>query len=58
MDIVTKLEMISRTLNGVSVSGRDNWDRLLACVQAVDSLVQELSRSESSATEKEVEVDG
>ena len=33
---------VIRTLNAVTVSGADNMNRLLGCIQALESLLKEL----------------
>ena len=38
MDVIKHINAIQNTLDGVQVSGRENWDRLLGCVQALDEL--------------------
>lgn len=38
MDVIEQINAIQRTLNGVKADGRDNWDRLLGCMQALDEL--------------------
>lgn len=38
MDPIKHITLIIGTLDGVQVSGRENWDRLLGCVQALDEL--------------------
>ena len=36
----TLLKMISSTLNTIEVKGKDNLDRLLGCINAIDSIVK------------------
>ena len=38
MDPINHINLIMGTLDGVQVSGRENWDRLLGCVQALEEL--------------------
>lgn len=37
---VTLLKMVISTLDGVEVKGKDNLDRLLGCINALESVVQ------------------
>ena len=37
---------IIRTLNSISVSGAENMNRLLGCIQALEGIVAELSKPE------------
>lgn len=37
---------IIRTLNGISVCGSENLNRLLGCIQALESMVADMSKPE------------
>ena len=52
-EIVKKIEAIQRTLSGVSVSGPDNWNRLLGCMQALDEVREELTELETEEVEED-----
>ena len=43
MNPVMTLRAVLNTLEGVQVAGRENWDRMLGSMQAVEEVVQELS---------------
>ena len=53
MNPVMKLRAILNTLEGVQVAGRENLDRLLGSMQAIDEVIQMLSAP--PAPEKETE---
>lgn len=38
----TLIKMVISTLNGVEVKGKDNLDRLLGCINALESVVKAL----------------
>lgn len=42
--IVKLLEMAKGTLNCVTVSGRNNLDMLLGCIDALDSVIKALTK--------------
>lgn len=48
---ITKLKLVLATLDGITVSGHENWDRLLGCYQAIEDLITEM---ESAPEETEV----
>jgi hypothetical protein len=54
MEIIKKIEAVQRALSRVSAAGPENWDRLLACSQALEEIKAELSETEA----EEVEEDG
>lgn len=43
MDIISKLNAVLNTLDGVEVKGRENLDRLLGCMQTVDDVLRVLT---------------
>jgi|GEM_PF-1711173 hypothetical protein len=43
MNPVMKLRAVLNTLEGVQVAGRENWDRMLGSMQAIEEVVQALS---------------
>ncbi len=55
MNPVMKLRAVLNTLEGVQVAGRENWDRMLGSMQAVDEVIQALSAP--PAPEKETDVE-
>lgn len=50
-----KLRAVLNTLEGVQVAGRENWDRMLGSMQAVEEVIQALSAP--PAPEKEIDVE-
>lgn len=56
MNPVMKLRAVLNTLEGVQVAGRENWDRMLGSVQAIEEVVQELSATPAPEKEPEQEV--
>lgn len=55
MNPVMKLRAVLNTLEGVQVAGRENWDRMLGSMQAIEEVIQALSAS--PAPEKETDVE-
>jgi hypothetical protein len=53
MNPVMKLRAVLNTLEGVQVAGRENWDRMLGSMQAIEEVVQALPAP--PAPEKETE---
>ena len=53
MNPVMKLGAVLKTIDGVKVAGRENWDRVLGSVQAIEEVIQALSAP--PAPEKETE---
>lgn len=53
MNPVMKLRAVLNTLEGVQVAGRENWDRMLGSMQAIEEVVQALCAP--PAPEKETE---
>ena len=43
MNTVMKLRAVLNTLEGVQVAGRENWDRMLGSMQAIEEVIQALS---------------
>ena len=56
MNPVMKLRAILNTLEGVQVAGRENLDRLLGSMQAIDEVIQMLSAPPAPEKETEQEV--
>lgn len=54
MNPVMKLRAVLNTLEGVQVAGRENWDRMLGSMQAIEEVVQE-ALSAPPAPDKETE---
>lgn len=55
MNAVMKLRAVLNTLEGVQVAGRENWDRMLGSMQAIEEVIQALSAP--PAPEKETDVE-
>lgn len=55
MNTVMKLRAVLNTLEGVQVAGRENWDRMLGSMQAIEEVIQALSAP--PAPEKETDVE-
>lgn len=55
MNPVMKLRAVLNTLEGVQVAGRENWDRMLGSMQAIDEVVQALSAPPAPEKEPEQE---
>lgn len=36
------LQQIMATINGVKAEGAENWRRLLACTQAIESMIEQM----------------
>lgn len=45
--ILFDLYSVKNTLNQVTVSGSDNWDKLLGCVQKLDEMIQKVQEAET-----------
>lgn len=57
MDVTNLLALVISTLNEVEVKGKGNLDKLLGCINALESVVQaaeEASAGSSENTEQEV----
>lgn len=46
-----KLQQLIRTLDSIEVHGRDNLDKLLACIMFLDGEVKALEKAESEETD-------
>ena len=55
MSPVMKLRAVLNTLEGVQVAGRENWDRMLGSMQAIEEVVQVLSAPTGSQKSTDVE---
>jgi hypothetical protein len=55
MNPVMKLRAVLNTLEGVQVAGRENWDRMLGSMQAIEEVVQVLSAPTGSQKSTDVE---
>ena len=55
MNPVMKLRAVLNTLEGVQVAGRENWDRMLGSMQAIEEVIQELSAPTGSPKSTDVE---
>ena len=55
MNPVMKLRAVLNTLEGVQVAGRENWDRMLGSMQAIDEVVRALSAPPAPDKETEQE---
>ena len=56
MSPVMKLREVLNTLDGVQVAGRENWDRMLGSMQAIEEVIQALSAPSAPEKEPEQEV--
>ena len=56
MSPVMKLRAVLNTLDGVQVAGRENWDRMLGSMQAIEEVIQALSAPSAPEKEPEQEV--
>jgi hypothetical protein len=55
MNPVMKLRAVLNTLEGVQVAGRENWDRMLGSMQAIEEVAQVLSAPTGSQKSTDVE---
>ena len=55
MNIIAKLSAVINTLEGVEVKGRDNLDRVLGSIQALESVLHVLTIPAAPESEQEVE---
>ena len=55
MNPVMKLRAVLNTLEGVQVAGRENWDRMLGSMQAIEEVVQALSAPTGSQKSTDAE---
>lgn len=55
MNPVMKLRAVLNTLEGVQVAGRENWDRMLGSMQAIEEVIQALSAPTGSPKSTDVE---
>lgn len=51
MDMIGTLKAVENTLNQIEVKGRENMDRLLGCIIAVQKLQEKLKESGQDAGE-------
>lgn len=58
MDIISKLNAVQNTLDGVEVKGRENLDRLLGCMQTIDEVLRVLTGPPAPAKSTEEVVNG
>ncbi|MFR3879750.1 MAG: hypothetical protein ACLTX9_05395 [Oscillospiraceae bacterium] len=56
MNPVMKLRAVLNTLEGVQVAGRENWDRMLGSMQAIEEVIQALPAPSAPEKEPEQEV--
>ena len=55
MNPAMKLRAVLNTLEGVQVAGRENWDRMLGSMQAMEEVIPALAAP--PAPEKETDVE-
>lgn len=55
MNPVMKLRAVLNALEGVQVAGRENWDRMLGSMQAIEEVIQALSAPTGSPKSTDVE---
>ena len=53
----TMIRIIISTLNDVEVRGRENLDKLLGCINALESVAQSIDAEHSKVSEKDMEED-
>lgn len=58
MDIISKLNAVQNTLEGVEVKGRENLDRVLGCMQTIDEVLRVLTAPPAPAKSTEEVVNG
>lgn len=58
MNILDFLNALENTLNELSITGRDNMDKLMGCFIAIDRLRESLRQPAESDTNKGGEMDG
>lgn len=46
-----RLYLIKKTLNQISVSGEENLNKLLACIQTITEMLKEMPSDEQNPTE-------
>jgi hypothetical protein len=51
---MTRIKAVISTLNCVEVKGKDNLDRLLGCIQTLESVAMEMQISETKKASEEV----
>lgn len=51
------IENIINTQNGITTSGRDNWDRLLGCDQALRAILADMQQHEAEKEAEKAEKD-
>ena len=49
----TLIKMVISTLNGVEVKGKDNLDRLLGCINALESVVSVMEKAPVGAASQD-----
>lgn len=49
---LTIIKLVISTLNGVEVKGKDNLDKLLGCINALESVVQAAETAPTPSPEK------
>jgi hypothetical protein len=51
---LTRIKAVISTLNCIEVKGKDNLDRLLGCIQTLESVAMELQMGETKKAFEEV----
>lgn len=50
MNAIEKIQAVQNTMEQVSVSGHENWNRMLACWQALEKVRGEMMEHEANET--------
>ena len=50
MKAIEKIQAVQNTLDGMAVTGHDNWNRMLACWQALEEVKKEMMENEADKT--------
>lgn len=58
MELNVRLRMVLSTLEGVTVSGKENLERLLGSIQEIERIVNVLENPAPPAPDAKEEVDG
>lgn len=49
MDLAENIGLVINTLENVEVKGSKNWDRMLACIQHLNTIRKEMMNNEGSS---------
>ena len=48
MNAIKKIQAVQNTMDNTTVAGHDNWNRMLACWQALEEVKKELMKNETN----------